>query len=45
MMFGLPAAALAMIHVARPKQKKVAVGILTAAGLTAFLTGRLQSAR
>ena len=39
LMFGLPAAALAMIHVARPKQKKAAVGILTAAGLTAFLTG------
>jgi PTS system N-acetylglucosamine-specific IIC component len=39
LMFGLPAAALAMIHAARPKQKKVAVGILSAAGLTAFLTG------
>lgn len=39
LMFGLPAAALAMIHVARPKQKKIAAGILTAAGLTAFLTG------
>ncbi|MGA8046526.1 MAG: glucose PTS transporter subunit IIA [Dermatophilaceae bacterium] len=39
LMFGLPAAALAMIHAARPKQKKIAVGILSAAGLTAFLTG------
>ena len=39
LMFGLPAAALAMIHVARPAQKKVAIGILSAAGLTAFLTG------
>ena len=39
LMFGLPAAALAMIHVARPKQKKAAIGILSAAGLTAFLTG------
>ncbi|MGB8021240.1 MAG: PTS transporter subunit EIIC [Candidatus Nanopelagicales bacterium] len=39
LMFGLPAAALAMIHVAKPSQKKVAVGILSAAGLTAFLTG------
>ena len=38
-MFGLPAAALAMIHVAKPKQKKVAAGIFGAAGLTAFLTG------
>lgn len=39
LMFGLPAAALAMIHVAKPKQKKVAAGISGAAGLTAFLTG------
>ncbi|MDF1488562.1 PTS transporter subunit IIABC [Tessaracoccus caeni] len=39
LMFGLPAAALAMIHAARPAQKKVAIGILSAAGLTAFLTG------
>lgn len=39
LMFGLPGAALAMMHVAKPGQKKVAVGILSAAGLTAFLTG------
>lgn len=39
LMFGLPAAALAMIHVANKKQRKVAVGILAAAGLTALLTG------
>ena len=39
LMFGLPAAALAMYHVAKPKQKKVALGILSAAGLTAFITG------
>ena len=39
LMFGLPAAALAMIHVANKRQKKVALGILSAAGLTAFLTG------
>jgi N-acetylglucosamine PTS system EIICBA or EIICB component len=39
LMFGLPAAALAMIHVANKKQRKIAVGILAAAGLTAFLTG------
>jgi N-acetylglucosamine PTS system EIICBA or EIICB component len=39
LMFGLPGAALAMIHAARPAQKKLAVGILSAAGLTAFLTG------
>lgn len=39
LMFGLPAAALAMIHVAKPRQKKVAIGIFSAAGLTAFITG------
>ena len=39
LMFGLPAAALAMILVAKPRQKKLAIGILSAAGLTAFLTG------
>src|SRR6478752_3605741 len=39
LMFGLPAAALAMIHMANPKQKKVAFGILGAAAITAFLTG------
>ena len=39
LMFGLPAAALAMIHVANKRQRKVAFGILSAAGLTAFLTG------
>lgn len=39
LMFGLPAAALAMIHVAKPRQKKIAAGVFGAAGLTAFLTG------
>ncbi|PWD50756.1 PTS glucose transporter subunit IIBC [Serinibacter arcticus] len=39
LMFGLPAAALAIIHVARPKQKKAAIGILGAAAITALLTG------
>ena len=39
LMFGLPAAALAMIHVANKRQRRVAVGILSAAALTAFLTG------
>ncbi|WP_068271223.1 PTS transporter subunit EIIC [Aldersonia kunmingensis] len=39
LMFGLPAAALAMIHVADKRQRKVAIGILGAAGLTAFITG------
>ena len=39
LMFGLPAAALAMVLAANKKQRKVAVGILSAAALTAFLTG------
>ena len=39
LMFGLPAAALAMIHVARPRQRAIALSILSAAGLTAFVTG------
>ncbi len=39
LMFGLPGAALAMYHCARPEQKKLAAGIFGAAGLTAFLTG------
>src|SRR4029079_15900924 len=39
LMFGLPAAALAMIHVANKRQRKLAVGILSAAALTAFLNG------
>ena len=38
-MFGLPGAALAMIHVANKRQKKLALGILSAAALTAFVTG------
>lgn len=39
MMFGLPAAALAMYHEARPEKKTLAAGILASAALTSFLTG------
>lgn len=39
MMFGLPAAALAIWHTAKPKQKKVVGGIMLSAALTSFLTG------
>lgn len=39
MMFALPAAALAIVHEARPSQKKVVGGIMFSTGLTAFLTG------
>lgn len=39
MMFGLPAAALAMYHEAKPGKKLIAGGILASAALTSFLTG------
>ena len=39
MMFGLPAAALAIYHCARPERKKVIGGIMASAALTSFLTG------
>ncbi|MGX7596776.1 glucose-specific PTS transporter subunit IIBC [Planococcus plakortidis] len=39
MMFGLPAAALAIYHCARPERKKVVGGIMASAALTSFLTG------
>ncbi len=39
MMFGLPAAALAMIHEARPEKKILVAGIMVSAALTSFLTG------
>ena len=39
MMFGLPAAALAMYHTAKENKKKVAAGLLMAAALSSFFTG------
>ena len=39
MMFGLPAACLAMIHTARADKRKGVAGILLAAGLVSFVTG------
>jgi N-acetylglucosamine PTS system EIICBA or EIICB component len=39
LMFGLPAACLAMIHEAKKSQRKLASGVLISAALTAFLTG------
>ncbi|HEY2492194.1 MAG TPA: glucose-specific PTS transporter subunit IIBC [Paenibacillus sp.] len=39
MMFGLPAAALAMYHEAKPQHKKYVAGIMGSAALTSFLTG------
>ena len=38
-MFGLPAAAIAMWHSARPESRKVIGGIMISAALTSFLTG------
>jgi len=39
MMFGLPAACLAMYHTARPERRKEVGGMLFSLALTAFLTG------
>ncbi len=38
-MFGLPAAAIAMWHSAKPKNRKITGGIMLSAALTSFLTG------
>jgi PTS system N-acetylglucosamine-specific IIC component len=39
MMFGLPAACLAMYHTARPERRAGVAGLLLSLGLTSFLTG------
>jgi PTS system N-acetylglucosamine-specific IIC component len=39
MMFGLPAATLAMVHAARPENRKRAGGVLISSGLTSAATG------
>lgn len=39
MIFGLPGAALAMYHCAKPEKKKVAGGLLLSAALTSMFTG------
>ncbi|RGX27453.1 PTS glucose transporter subunit IIBC [Enterocloster asparagiformis] len=39
MMFGVPGAALAMIHCAKSNKKKIAIGILASAALCAFVCG------
>ena len=39
MMFGLPAACLAMYHAARPERRKAVGGMLVSLALTSFLTG------
>jgi PTS system N-acetylglucosamine-specific IIC component len=39
MMFGLPAACLAMYHTARPEKRRAVAGLLGSMALTSFLTG------
>ncbi|MFC5906627.1 PTS transporter subunit EIIC [Streptacidiphilus monticola] len=39
MMFGLPAAALAIVHTARPERRKVVAGMMLSVALTAIVTG------
>ena len=39
MMFGIPGAALAMIHTAKSNKKKVAIGLVTSAAVCAFVCG------
>ncbi|MER6624778.1 MULTISPECIES: PTS transporter subunit EIIC [unclassified Streptomyces] len=39
MMFGLPAAALAMAHAARPERRKAVLGMMISLALTSFVTG------
>jgi PTS system N-acetylglucosamine-specific IIC component len=39
MMFGLPAAALAITHAARPERRKAVAGLMVSVGLTSFVTG------
>ncbi|MBQ3089259.1 MAG: PTS transporter subunit EIIC, partial [Oscillospiraceae bacterium] len=39
MMFGIPGAALAMVHCAKPGKKKAAIGLVGAAAVCAFLCG------
>ncbi|MEV7778697.1 PTS transporter subunit EIIC [Kitasatospora sp. NPDC088351] len=39
MMFGLPAAAMAIAHCARPERRKAVVGMMISVALTSFVTG------
>ena len=39
MMFGLPAAALAIVHCSKPEKRKVAAGIMGAAAICSFICG------
>ena len=39
MMFGIPGAALAIVHCAKPEKRKIAVGLVASAALCAFICG------
>ena len=39
MMFGVPGAALAMVHTAKSDKKKLAIGLVASAALCAFVCG------
>jgi N-acetylglucosamine PTS system EIICBA or EIICB component len=39
MMFGLPAACAAIVHMARPERRRVTAGLMLSMALTSFLTG------
>ena len=39
MMFGIPGAALAMVHTAKSNKKKIAIGLVTSAAIAAFVCG------
>lgn len=39
MMFGIPGAALAMVHTAKTNKRKIAIGIVSSAALCAFICG------
>ncbi len=39
MMFGIPGAALAIVHCAKPEKRKVAIGLVSSAALCAFVCG------
>ena len=39
MMFGIPGAALAMVHTAKSNKKKAAIGLVSSAAIAAFVCG------
>ena len=39
MMFGIPGAALAMVHTAKPAKRKIVIGLVASAAISAFVCG------